>query len=62
MLGRFGLPVVGREEEPAKIMDALDYVFLVAPDGKIVKKYKGADLITTDVAQDTRNVLKQGAS
>jgi protein SCO1/2 len=62
MLGRFGLPAVGRADEPAKLMDALDYVFLVAPDGKILKKYKGADFITTDVVQDTRNVLNKGAS
>ncbi len=62
MLGRFGLPAVGSVEEPAQLMDDLDYVFLVAPDGKILKKYKGGDFITTDVAQDARNVLNKGAS
>ncbi|MGA7873336.1 MAG: SCO family protein [Candidatus Binatus sp.] len=62
MLGRFGLPAVGNFEEPAQLMDALDYVFLVAPDGKIVKKYKGGDFVTTAVAQDARQVLNKGAS
>jgi len=62
MLGRFGLPAVGSVEDPAQLMDDLDYVFLVAPDGKILKKYKGGDFITTHVAQDARNVLNKGAS
>jgi cytochrome oxidase Cu insertion factor (SCO1/SenC/PrrC family) len=62
MLGRFGLPTVGSVEDPAQLMDELDYVFLVAPEGKILKKYKGGDFITTDVAQDARRVLNKGAS
>ena len=62
MLGRFGLPAVGSVEDPAQLMDDLDYVFLVAPDGKILKKYKGGNFITTDVAQDARSVLNKGAS
>ena|SRR5208282_3077403 len=62
MLGRFGLPAVRSVEDPAQLMDDLDYVFLVTPDGKIVKKYKGGDFITTDVAQDARSVLNKGSS
>lgn len=62
MLGRFGLPAVGRAEEPAKLMDELDYVFLVAPDGRIVKKYKGADFITTEVSQDTKALMTDSSS
>jgi protein SCO1/2 len=58
MLGRFGLPAVNGAEDPAKLMDELDYVFLVAPDGRIVKKYKGADFITTEVSQDTKTLLE----
>ncbi len=62
ILGRFGLPAVGRAEEPAKLMDELDYVFLVAPDGRIVKKYKGADFITTNVSQDTKALMADSSS
>jgi cytochrome oxidase Cu insertion factor (SCO1/SenC/PrrC family) len=61
-LGRFGLPPVGRIEDPAQLMDALDYVFLVGPNGQILKKYKGGELSSTVVSQDTRTVLNQRKS
>jgi cytochrome oxidase Cu insertion factor (SCO1/SenC/PrrC family) len=62
MLGRFGLPAVGRAEEPAKLMDELDYVFLVAPDGRIAKKYKGMKFTTTTVSQDTKALMTDSNS
>jgi cytochrome oxidase Cu insertion factor (SCO1/SenC/PrrC family) len=61
-LGRFGLPAVGKTEEPAQLMDALDYVFLVGPNGQILKKYKGGKLSSTVVAQDTRILLNERKS
>jgi cytochrome oxidase Cu insertion factor (SCO1/SenC/PrrC family) len=57
MLRRFGLPAIGSVQDPAQLMDAMDYLFLVAADGHIVKRYKGGEFVTTVVAEDTRAAL-----
>jgi len=62
ILGRFGLPAVGSVDNPALLMDDLDYLLLIAPDGRIKKKYRGAAFTITEVAQDTRKVLNKDAS
>lgn len=61
-LRRFGLPSTSKVDNPMLLMNQLDYVFLVAPDGHIVNKYLGPDMVIGKVAQDTRAVLGPGTS
>lgn len=62
VLTRFGLPRVGDAGDPAQLMDALDYVFLVAADGRVVKKYKGATFNTDSIAADAKQSLAVSSS
>jgi len=61
-LRRFGMPGTSKVDNPMLLMNQLDYVFLVAPDGRIVNKYVGPELEVRKVAQDTRTMLAQKTS
>jgi hypothetical protein len=56
------MPGTSKVDNPMLLMNQLDYVFLVAPDGRIVNKYVGPELEVRKVAQDTRTMLAQKTS
>jgi protein SCO1/2 len=59
VLMRFGLPPTSKVDNAMQLMNQLDYVFLVAPDGHIVSKYLGPQMVIAKVSEDTRAVLSQ---
>lgn len=61
-LRRFGMPGTSKVDNPMLLMNQLDYVFLVAPDGRIVNKYVGPELEVRKVAEDTRTMLARKSS
>ena len=61
ILLRFGLPPTSKADNPMLLMNQLDFIFLVAPDGRIVNKYFGPQLVIANVSKDTRAVLDRSA-
>jgi cytochrome oxidase Cu insertion factor (SCO1/SenC/PrrC family) len=60
ILLRFGLPPTGKADNPMLMMNQLDFIFLVARDGRIINKYFGPQLVIANVSRDTRAVLDRG--
>jgi protein SCO1/2 len=62
VLHMFGLPPVSISSTPMEMMDALDYVFLLDRDGRILSRYKAAQFKTEQLAIDLRRTLGSDVS
>jgi cytochrome oxidase Cu insertion factor (SCO1/SenC/PrrC family) len=62
VLHLFGLPPISAFSGSMEMMDALDYVFLLDREGRILSRYKAAPFKTEQLASDLRQTLGSDVS